>query len=197
MESPRRGLYIGRFQPFHKGHLQAVEYILKKVDELIIAIGSTQDSHELKNPFTAGERHYMIQSALLEAGIPHNKFYIVSIPDIDRNAVWLAHLRTFCPPFKVVFSNNPLVVRLTKEYGGTAKPERIPFFNRKMYSATEVRRRIIEGENWEELVPPAVAKIIKEIEGIERLREIGAREEDLSKNQKISYVQKGASNILK
>ncbi len=175
----KRGLYIGRFQPFHNGHLEAIKYVLENIDELIIAIGSIQDSHEIKNPFTAGERHYMIQSALLEAEIPHDKFYIISIPDIDRNAVWLAHVRTLCPPFEIVYSNNPLVARLTKEYGETAQLSTIPFFNRMQYTATEVRRRILEGENWEDLVPPAVANIIKEINGIKRIRDIDASEGDL------------------
>ncbi|MFX1518566.1 MAG: nicotinamide-nucleotide adenylyltransferase [Promethearchaeota archaeon] len=179
MGTPKRGLYIGRFQPFHTGHLEAIKYVLEKIDELVIAIGSIQDSHEIMNPFTAGERHYMIQSALLEEGIPHNRFYIVSIPDIDRNAVWLAHVRTLCPPFDMVYSNNPLVARLTKEYGETAQLSTIPFFNRKSYSATEVRRRLIEGENWEELVPHAVARIIKEINGVKRMRDVAASEGNL------------------
>ncbi|MEM3079801.1 MAG: adenylyltransferase/cytidyltransferase family protein, partial [Thermoproteota archaeon] len=51
-----RGLFIGRFQPFHLGHLKAVEYIINRVDEVIIGIGSAQYSHTLENPFTAGER---------------------------------------------------------------------------------------------------------------------------------------------
>jgi nicotinamide-nucleotide adenylyltransferase len=176
MGKPERGLYIGRFQPFHNGHLEAIKFVLEEIDELIIAIGSIQDSHEIKNPFTAGERHYMIHSALLEAGIPHDRFYIISIPDVDRNAIWLAHLRTLCPPFDKVYTNNPLVARLTKEYGETAQLSTIPFFNRISYSATEVRRRLLEGGNWEELVPPSVVRIINEINGVKRIRDIAASE---------------------
>ena len=37
MEKTLRGLYIGRFQPFHNGHLQAIKYVLENVDELVIA----------------------------------------------------------------------------------------------------------------------------------------------------------------
>ncbi|MDP6459455.1 MAG: adenylyltransferase/cytidyltransferase family protein, partial [Candidatus Hydrothermarchaeota archaeon] len=42
-----RGLLIGRFQPFHKGHVYVVKKVLKGVDELIICIGSAQLSHTL------------------------------------------------------------------------------------------------------------------------------------------------------
>ncbi len=64
-----RGLYVGRFQPFHLGHLGAVKAVLKEVDELVIVIGSAQYSHNLNNPFTAGERLVMIRRALQEAKV--------------------------------------------------------------------------------------------------------------------------------
>ena len=57
-----RALFVGRFQPFHYGHLHAVESILKENDELLLVVGSAQMSHEPDNPFTAGERIEMIPS---------------------------------------------------------------------------------------------------------------------------------------
>jgi len=66
----KRGLIVGRFQPFHKGHLHAVKRVLEEVDEIIIVVGSAQYSHRLDNPFTAGERLLMIRRALQEAEIP-------------------------------------------------------------------------------------------------------------------------------
>ena len=61
--SKERGLFVGRFNPFHKGHLKAVQDILEQEDEIIIAIGSTQQSHTVSDPFTAGERVLMIISS--------------------------------------------------------------------------------------------------------------------------------------
>ncbi len=55
---------IGRFQPFHKGHLEIIKTILKDNDHVIIGIGSAQFSHTLTNPFTAGERYLMISNTL-------------------------------------------------------------------------------------------------------------------------------------
>jgi len=48
------GLIIGRFQPFHKGHLHAIEHALKEVDELIIAVGSSQYVNTEDNPWRKG-----------------------------------------------------------------------------------------------------------------------------------------------
>ena len=64
-----RGLYVGRFQPFHLGHVEAIKKILDEVEELVVVIGSAQYSHNRGNPFTVGERLVMIRNALDEARI--------------------------------------------------------------------------------------------------------------------------------
>jgi nicotinamide-nucleotide adenylyltransferase len=48
----------------------------------------------------------------------------------------------------------------------------IRFHERKLYSSTEIRKRMLKGENWAELVPKSVAAFIKEIDGINRLRDL-------------------------
>src|SRR3989337_2069484 len=75
-----RGLYVGRFQPFHLGHLDAIKEVLKAVDELVIAIGSAQYSHNLNNPFTAGERLVMVRQALMEADVDYFRIWMVPVP---------------------------------------------------------------------------------------------------------------------
>ncbi len=76
MKQRKRGLFIGRFQPPHKGHIKVIQNLLAKVEELIIIIGSSQISHELDNPFTTGERICMMKSALDEAEINPYKYLI-------------------------------------------------------------------------------------------------------------------------
>jgi nicotinamide-nucleotide adenylyltransferase len=164
------GLYIGRFQPFHLGHLEAVKHILGKVDELVIVVGSAHDSHTNENPFTAGERITMIRLALKEAKIDANRYTVLPLPDAEFHKVWVSHLLSQAPSFDMVFTNEPLTGRLLKEAG--MRVERIPMFNRGAYTATEVRKRIIEGKNWEELLPKSVGGYVKQIKGEERMREI-------------------------
>ncbi|MEM3793082.1 MAG: nicotinamide-nucleotide adenylyltransferase [Candidatus Bathyarchaeia archaeon] len=168
-----RGLYIGRFQPFHLGHLEAVKWMLERVGEIIIGVGSSQYSHSLKNPFTAGERITMIIRALEWAGIERKKFLILPIPDIHTHSLWVKHVVSLTPSFQVVFTNEPLTRRLFEE-DGRFKVSSIPFFRREIYSATEIRRRITTGDNWEELVPEPVAEYIKEIGGVERIKTLAS-----------------------
>src|SRR2546426_11098675 len=49
----RVGLLVGRFQPFHYGHLAAGKYALKQVDYLNIVVGSAQRSLERNNLYTS------------------------------------------------------------------------------------------------------------------------------------------------
>ncbi len=164
------GLYVGRFQPFHLGHLEAIRYILSKTDDLVIVVGSAQHSHTFENPFTAGERITMIRRALEQARISPARYVVVPLPDWDIHMVWVSHLLSQTPTFQVAYTNEPLTGRLLKEAG--LKVQHIPFFHRDKYMATEVRKRLLAGEDWEALVPKAVGKYLREIDGIERILDI-------------------------
>ena len=163
-----RGLYIGRFQPFHNGHLELVQHIERTFHpgELLIGIGSAQVSHTPRDPFTAGERFEMVRKALQAERF--EDFWPVPIPDVDRHAIWVAHVASLLPPFGQVYSNDPLTVHLFQSAG--YEVPRLPFFNRGQYEGTEIRRRMVSGESWEELVPTAVRVYLEEIKGPERVR---------------------------
>jgi nicotinamide-nucleotide adenylyltransferase len=162
-----RTLFIGRFQPFHKGHLAMVKKILETNDEVVIGIGSAQYSHTGENPFTAGERFEMIKRSLDAEGI--HDYHIVPIPDTHVHSVWVSHVKSLVPAFDAVVTNSDLVVRLFREHGMAVRSPTM--VSREKYSGTEVRRRMQKGGDWESLVPPVVATFIKEIDGIERIRE--------------------------
>ncbi len=165
-----RGLLVGRMQPIHKGHLDVIKGILGEVDEVVISIGSAQLSHNLKDPFTAGERTMMITKALTEYGIPAASYYITPIQDIACNSLWVAQVEMLTPPFEVVYSGNSLVQRLFIEAGYRVTEP--PLFNREIYSGTEVRRRMLMDEDWESLIPKSVVNVIEEVEGIPRLKHL-------------------------
>ena len=166
----KRGLFVGRFQPFHLGHLAAIKDVLKEVDELVIVIGSAQYSHNLNNPFTAGERLIMVRKALEEAGMDYSRVWVVPVPDVHLHMMWVSAVEGYTPSFSVVYSNEPLTRRLFVEAKYKVKP--IRFHERKLYSSTEIRERMLKGESWEKLVPRSVAVFIKEIDAVNRLRDL-------------------------
>jgi len=165
-----RGLVVGRFQPFHKGHLAVIREALAQCDDLIVVIGSAEDSHTDKNPFTAGERYQMLLSSLT-AG-ERSRVMIIPVRDVNRYSVWVTHIESYVPPFDLVFSNSGLTRSLFRDAGYLVRKTRA--YSPNTYSATEVRRRIVSGEKWEDLVPAPVAVFLRGIDVRQRLLDSGA-----------------------
>ncbi len=173
-EKLRRAVFPGRFQPPHYGHLRSIKWALERVEELVIVIGSAQESHTLVNPFTAGERMLMVKSMLREEGVDLSRIYIVPVADIAMNAVWVTYLSMLIPPIDAVVSRNPLVLRLFREAGYRLLVP--PAFEREQLMATKIRDLMLRGNDWTRYVPPSVARIVEEIRGAERIREIALRD---------------------
>lgn len=170
----KRGLLIGRMQPVHKGHISVIQETLKEVEELIIGIGSAEKSHTNSNPFTGGERILMLTKALREYNIDTSRYYIIPLEDISCNSLWVGHVKMLTPPFCKVYSGNSLVQQLFQE--ADIPYVQPPLFNRTEYSGTEVRKRMLNNENWKTLVPKSVIKVLKEINGIQRIQKLHQKE---------------------
>ncbi|MFP3871966.1 MAG: nicotinamide-nucleotide adenylyltransferase [Candidatus Natronoplasma sp.] len=169
-----KSLFIGRFQPFHKGHLSAVKQILRASDSLIIGVGSAQKHRKEEDPLTGGERITMIKKVLEEERIDDVEIY--PIPDLECHPAWPYYVEAILPEFQKVFGNSHTVLKLFEKVGyETQELERI---ERDRYSGTEIRKRIREGGDWKDLVPKAVVEYLEEIDMEERMKPvIGVRSE--------------------
>ncbi len=107
----------------------------------------------------------MILSSLTKE--ERSRIFIVPIRDVNRYSVWVGHLESYLPPFDIVFSNSRLTQSLFRQAGYEVKTTKA--YNPRSYSATEIRRRIVEGERWSQLVPEPVARLIEGMDGRERL----------------------------
>jgi nicotinamide-nucleotide adenylyltransferase len=168
-----RGLLVGRYQPFHKGHLEVLLEAMETCDELIIGIGSAQESHTLENPFTAGERIEMIRLCLSKD--KRARTIMVPIPDVNRFAIWVSHIESLVPPFKAVFTNNPLTKSLfeAKRY----KVYQTKIYDRSVYSGTVIRDRMLNGGDWKELVPEKIVGFLSKLDGPSRIKAATSKEE--------------------
>ena len=163
-----KALFIGRFQPFHRGHLLLLQRLSTQYEGIIICVGSSQYRDTCDNPFSEVERKQMVTQSLDAAGI--HKYRIVSIPDIHDPPRWVDHVYSIVSDFDVIIANNPFTRKLFFEKGYVVKGT--AFFDRKRYSGKEIRRRIIQDEPWDELVPEVVFKIINNIDGIKRVKSV-------------------------
>ena len=170
-------LFIGRFQPFHKGHLEVIKKAVKENDRLFIGIGSSEANFRPANPFTCSERFQMIEAALTEAKIPREKYEIVTVRNIDNFALWVQHLALYIPPFEKVYTGSDTVKHLFKEHNLISKKPYVIIDVNSIkkavkISGTQIRRLMLKNGKWEELVPPGVSKLIKKWRGLERLKNI-------------------------
>lgn len=159
------GLLIGRFQPFHLGHLAAVKFALENVDSLSIGIGSSNRFNEKRNPFTADERKEMILSSLGDTMLDKIKIYY--IPDVDNHVKWTYHVDSIIPKYDVVFSNDDFTHDLFKER--KIKVISVPLTQRDVFAGTEIRAKIVSDQNWIESVPDGTRKVLLKINAKQRL----------------------------
>lgn len=166
-----RGLFIGRFQPFHLGHKSCIDFALGKVEDLIIVIGSSETSHELRNPFTAGERILMIKESLnADPKIDHKKLLIIPIADINIHSVWSAYIRIMVPKYDTLFANDAFTKMLfNKDRIKIIEP---PAYSRMELSGTLIRKRMLDGLRWTHLVPVETQRVIREVDGVARLKQL-------------------------
>jgi len=176
--------FIGRFQPFHNGHLEAIKWIFKKKKEIFIIIGSLQEFSTKDNPFSFQERKKMIEKALLGAGIKSFKIY--GVPDSFDDVLWAEKVLEISKtraaakgeeedlsssPLKKkeisVFTQNSWTKRCLEKISVNVFPHSI-FFNG--LSATQIREKILKNEKWEDLVPKEVLKYLEKIKGAERIK---------------------------
>ncbi len=153
-----KGLFIGRFQPFHKGHLAIVEQMLDRCDSIMIGVGSAQNQREMRNPLSGGERIEMIREFFESRDI--GPYEIYPIPDINCYPAWPYYVKTILPKFDVVYASSDVVLRLFRST--RVDVEKIDEINRDEWKGSEIRKRIREGEEWRSLVPDEIADYLED-----------------------------------
>ena len=162
------GLFIGRLQPFHLGHLDAVLFGLSRSENLFIGIGSSNRFNERKNPFSAKERREMIVSSIEPSMIDRIKIF--DIPDVDNHEKWTFEIDQIVPKYGAVFTND----EFTKTLFEKRKIDVIPVVlkDREKFSGTNIRELITDDKNWQDLVPRGTRNVLEKINAKERLKNL-------------------------
>jgi nicotinamide-nucleotide adenylyltransferase len=171
-----RGMIHGRFQPFHNGHLEYLRGAAVRCDEVFVGI-TNPDPERIKpepadplrhlpesNPYTYVERLLMVKAAARDAGIGAERLHVIPFP-VNEPELWPPYV----PPDVVHF------IRLFSDWGG-AKLDRLREAGyevvvldegaEKEVSGSDVREALRNGGDWEPLVPPGVAALLKRLERV-------------------------------
>ncbi len=135
----------GRFQPFHRGHLEYMRGAAERCDELWVGI-TNPDPARVKpeasdparhlpesNPYSYGERLLMVKAAARDLGLDADGVHVIPFP-VNEPELWPAYV---------------------PDEGAE-----------KEVSGAQVREALRLGEDWESLVPPGVATVLRALDRI-------------------------------
>jgi len=152
-----RGLVIGRFQPFHNGHLYLMQKALESCLEIVIGIGSS-NIEDHNNPFSAQIRRKMIELFIKDKNLQRRVSSIVEIPDHPSDDEWLDITRERVGNFDVSFGDNDWVNTIFESAG--VPVVRIGYHNRIELEGWKIRELMRDGKEWRDRVPPYIAALI-------------------------------------
>ena len=162
------GLIIGRFQPFHWGHVRLIEWVRGDGSEVHVGIGSSQFANTRENPFTAEERRRMLDAANAALGLKVTR--IDDVPDLFDDDKWVAHVESCCGQFDVVYSNNEWTAGLFAKAGYEVRPT--PMFERERHEGAKLRELVRTNglPAVADLIPAPVMAVLKELDAERRVR---------------------------
>ena len=88
----KTGIFIGRFQPVHEGHIHALGVAASQVQKLYILVGSANTCRSIKNPWTFEERKQMLSLKLHAQRITN--YEIIPLNDYRySDTQWMSDVR--------------------------------------------------------------------------------------------------------
>ena len=162
------GLYLGRFQPLHLGHLKAVEYCLSHCDKLFIGICGSNNKPDINNPFTAEERNNMIRQSV---GDMVHLIKTFPIADKATHEQWVKHFTYILPRYDIIFSGNPETIEICERFG--KKIYKLPLHERENLSGTNIRELIRKDQPYQNLLPTGTLNVMAQLDGVNRIKTIG------------------------
>lgn len=174
MKKNKIGVFIGRFQPFHLGHLSAIKQGLEFCEELKIVIGSANCNFSLDNPLTIEERMQIMKKVIDKEKLDRKIRQVKIIDDVVNNQEWMQNIVKIAGKFEVVIGNNSLNAVLAKYLG--FKVMRPKLTKREKLQGKIIRRKILENKKWENLVPECSLGFLKKFGFEKRLRELSKKD---------------------
>jgi nicotinamide-nucleotide adenylyltransferase len=154
----KAGIFVGRFQPMHIGHMYTITEALKLCELLYVGIGSANESGTENNPLTAEARREILEAAIRCEGIDSRRVKLLMIPDFMDDGKWFGYIRSNCRNLSVMFTDNPWCIRICEKEKVAVET---PLYKRDCVSATNMRALMADGGDWQALAPRGTECLIE------------------------------------
>lgn len=151
-------LIIGRFQPFHLGHLYLLKKTLKIAEKVVVGIGSAS-LYDENNPLDYETREKIIKAVFYKEKIEDRLLKIVPLEDFFNDKKWLDNVKIKTGKFNVVVSNNDWTNNIFEKANFQVK--RFPYYKRKLYEGWRIRKLIRQGKKWKTRIPDYLIAFLK------------------------------------
>jgi len=172
-------LFVGRFQPLHRGHLAALRQIGSRFPKVVVGLVGASEEISSNAPLRQKEQLAMLKDVLSTLSLQEDSreapttgevdFQIISLPAANDPAL-VDQAKAKAKDLGAVFTNND---RISKQFASAGYPVfRTQSHRPEELSGKVVRQRIRHGLDWNKLVPMKVERYLKQHKLIERIREM-------------------------
>jgi nicotinamide-nucleotide adenylyltransferase len=174
----KKALFVGRFAPPHKGHIEAIIKLVSEFDEVLIGLGSCYEVGSPRHPFLAVYREKMILLSLHEMGCDLSRIKIAHVQDFKDFEQWIEHILILVKKEQIthfVTGNEKDILNVLKEKNMKLD---LDFINPELgsivpYHATDLRKAIVEGDynKFLEIAAPGTIALMGSVNGFQGIRE--------------------------
>ncbi len=153
------GVIIGRFQPFHKGHVWLIFEALKKFEKVIILIGSS-NIDDKSNPWSLDLRRKMISEFIFREGIENGIIRTEDVIDVPDDNKWLEiTLKKIGKKSFTVIGDNEWVNGIFEK--ANYKAWRPGYYNREKFQGIKIRELFANKKEWRDRVPKYLVSLVE------------------------------------
>ncbi len=155
-------IYIGRFQPFHQGHLACVHEGLKIANRIIILIGSVNQPRSQKNPWDYKERRRMVRASFCKE--QNQRIAIAGVRDYNDDRKWIKSIKTTVNRITQMGSDSIVLIGHIRD-DSSYYLENFPNWDLvelpeyQTINATQIRKQILAAGDIQSVTRPVADKI--------------------------------------
>lgn len=153
-------LVVGRWQPFHNGHLYLIKETLKISKRAIIVVGSS-NATDKNNPLNYQDREKLLKKVIGKEKIADRVAKIFALPDYPDDKTWVKELVRRAGEFQVVIGNNEWTNRVLQQAGYQVIT--IPELDRQRLQGTAIRQSVKQNRTWQDKVPNYLADDLEKL----------------------------------